>query len=161
MQISGSWRMIVLAAAITVGLTACGGKAKSDSTGGGAQAGSAAAAGTLYDRLGGKDAITAVVDDFIANVVADNRINAFFANADVPGLKAKLVDQICEATGGPCKYTGKTMKETHTGMGVKNEHFDAMVEDLSKSLDKFKVAEKDKEDLLAALGGMRGDIVTP
>ncbi|MGE0870444.1 MAG: group 1 truncated hemoglobin [Kofleriaceae bacterium] len=162
MQISGSWKAILLAAVIGVGLAACGGKAKTEAAGGGDdQAGSAAATATLYDRLGGKDAITAVVDDFIANVVADARINSFFANADVANLKAKLVDQICEASGGPCKYTGKTMKETHTGMGVKNEHFDAMVEDLVKSLDKFNVAEQDKADLLAALGGMRGDIVTP
>jgi len=115
---------------------------------------------SLYDRLGGKDAITAVVDDFIANVAADARINAFFANADIPRLKTMLVDQICEASGGPCKYTGKSMKESHTGMNVKEEHFNALVEDLVKSLDKFKVGEKEKNDLLGALGPMKPDIVT-
>ena len=72
-----------------------------------------------------------------------------------------LVDQICEATGGPCKYTGKSMKESHTGMNVKEEHFNALVEDLVKSLDKFKVGEKEKGEPLGALGGMKGDIVTP
>jgi len=151
-------RMILLAAVAALVLGACGGKGKPADTAGG---GSAAGEKSLYDRLGGKDAITGVVEDFVANVAADARINAFFANADIPGLKGKLVDQICEATGGPCKYTGKTMKEAHTGMGVKEEHFNALVEDLVKALDKYKVPEKEKGELLGALGGMKGDIVTP
>jgi hemoglobin len=114
----------------------------------------------LYDRLGGKDAITAVVDEFVTNVAADARINAMFANADIKGLKTKLVDQICEASGGPCKYTGKNMKDAHAGMNIKDADFDAVVEDLVKALDKFKVPEKEKGELLGALGGMKGDIVT-
>jgi hemoglobin len=65
---------------------------------------------SLYTRLGGKPAITAVVDEFIGNVAADKRINAFFANADIPDLKGKLVDLICQGTGGPCTYAGKDMK---------------------------------------------------
>jgi len=114
---------------------------------------------SLYERLGGKDAIVAVVDDFVANVGADDRINAFFANTDIPHLKQMLVDQICQATGGPCQYTGKTMQEAHKGMGIKEAHFDALVEDLSKSLDKFNVAAADKNELLDALGKMKPDIV--
>jgi hemoglobin len=114
---------------------------------------------SLYDRLGQKPALTAVVDDFIANVAADARINTFFAKTDIPHLKEMLVEQICQASGGPCTYSGKDMLTVHTGMNVKNEHFDAMVEDLVKTLDKFKVGAKEKSDLLAALGGMRGDIV--
>ena len=115
---------------------------------------------TLYDRLGGKPAITAVVDDFVARVAADRRINRFFANTEVLPFKAKLVDQICEASGGPCKYTGKDMKTAHAGMGVANTDFDALVEDLVATLDKFKVPEKEKGELLGALGPMRKDIVT-
>ena len=114
----------------------------------------------LYDRLGGKPAITAVVDDFVARVAADRRINRFFVNTDVPSFKAKLVDQICEASGGPCKYTGKDMKTAHAGMGVANADFDALVEDLVATLDKFKVPEKEKGNLLNILGPMRKDIVT-
>ena len=68
---------------------------------------------SLYERLGGKKAITAVVDDFVGRVAADKRINGFFAGANVPRLKMTLVDQICEATGGPCKYTGRDMKSAH------------------------------------------------
>jgi hemoglobin len=152
-------RMTLLVSIVVAGLAACGGKGKTpDTTPGG---GTTEPTGSLYDRLGKKDAITAVVDDFIANVAADARINSFFANADIPRLKTMMVDQICEATGGPCKYTGKTMKESHAGMNVKDEHFNALVEDLVKSLDKFKVGEKEKSELLAALGGMKGDIVAP
>lgn len=134
---------------------ACGDKQKPDTLGPPGGGGGAA----LYDRLGGKDAIAVVVDKFIANVVADARISAFFANADPADLKAKLVDQICQATGGPCTYTGKNMKEAHAGMGVKAADFDALVEDLVKALDDAGVKEADKQELLGALGGMRGDIV--
>jgi len=115
---------------------------------------------SLYDRLGGKLAITAVVDDFVVRVAADHGINRFFANTDVPSFKAKLVDQICEASGGPCKYTGKDMKTTHAGMGVTDADFNALVEDLVATLDKFKVPEKEKGELLGVLGPMRKDIVT-
>jgi hemoglobin len=119
---------------------------------------------SLYHRLGGKKAITVVVDDFVANCASDTRINSFFAKtaADPKQLKkfkGLLVDQICEASGGPCKYKGKTMKESHKGMGVKEEHFNALVEDLIKALDKNKVPEKEKNELLGLLGPMKADIV--
>jgi len=113
----------------------------------------------LYDRLGGKPAITAVVDDFIGNVAADARINRRFGGTDIPKLKSRLVDQICEASGGPCKYTGQSMKDAHFGMKISDAEFGALVEDLVKSLDKFKVAAREKQELLGALGGMKGDIV--
>src|SRR4029453_9415742 len=105
----------------------------------------------------GKTGSPAVVDQFIANVAADNRINAFFANADIPGLKGKLVDLICQGTGGP--YTGKDMKAAHEGMGVKEGDFNALVEDLVAALDKFKVPEKKKGELLGILGPMKNAIV--
>ena len=114
---------------------------------------------SLYDRLGGKPAITAVVDDFVGRVVADNRINGFFAKANAPRLKAQLVDQICEASGGPCKYSGRDMKAVHRSMGVTGAAFDALVGDLVATLDKFKVGEREKKDLLGALGPMKSDIV--
>ena len=114
---------------------------------------------SLYERLGGKDAIVAVVDDFVGNVAADNRINHFFAKTDIPRLKKNLVDQICQATGGPCVYTGRDMVTAHSGMGVSNADFDTLVGDLVKTLDKFKVPEKEKGELLAILGPMRPQIV--
>ena len=114
---------------------------------------------SLYLRLGGKQAITAVVDEFVARVAADTRINAFFAHTDIPKLKMNLVNQICEAAGGPCKYTGRSMKEAHKGMGVSTAAFNALVEDLVAALDKFKVGEKEKNELLSVLGPMKTDIV--
>jgi len=114
---------------------------------------------SLYARLGGKPAITAVVDDFVGNVAADTRINRRFAKTDIPHLKASLVDQICAGTGGPCTYTGPDMKTVHKGMRIRDEEWNALVEDLVKSLDKFKVPEKERGELLAVLGPMKPDIV--
>ena len=114
---------------------------------------------SLYDRLGGQGAITAVVDDFVGNVAADNRINKFFAKTDVPRLKRLLAEQICAGTGGPCTYTGRDMKSAHAGMGITDAQFNALVEDLVKSLDKFKVPEKEKGELLGILGPMKPSIV--
>jgi hemoglobin len=152
--------MFVMAAVTAVSLMACGGGKGPGGSTDGAGGGSAVAEKSLYDRLGGKDAIAPLVDDFVANVAGDKRINTFFANADIPGFKVKLVDQICEATGGPCKYTGKDMKTSHNGMNIKDADFNALVEDLVKSLDKFKVGEKEKGELLGALSKMHDDIVT-
>jgi hemoglobin len=114
---------------------------------------------SLYERLGGIDAIRAVVDDFVGNVAADKRINKFFAHTDIDRLKHNLVDQICQGTGGPCTYTGRSMKETHAGMGVRNRHFDALVGDLGKTLKKFKVPAREQHELVAILAPMRKDIV--
>jgi len=113
----------------------------------------------LFDRLGGKEAITAVVDDFVAKVGADSRINARFANVDMPHLKAMLVEQICEASGGPCKYSGKDMKTAHTGMNITDAEFGALVEDLGKSLDQFKVGKTEQDQLVGALAPMKPQIV--
>jgi len=114
---------------------------------------------TLYQRLGGKDALVAVVDDFVGNVAGDARINRRFAATNIPRLKQMLVDQICAGTGGPCTYSGRDMKSAHAGMNISDAEFGALVEDLIKTLDKFKVPEKEKNELLAILGPMKGDIV--
>ena len=114
---------------------------------------------SLYDRLGGKPAIVAVVDNFTGKVAADARINARFANTDIPHFKAMLVDQICEASGGPCKYTGKDMKAAHAGQNVTSEEFTALVEDLQSTLTEMKVAPAAQKDLLGALAPMKPQIV--
>jgi hemoglobin len=146
-------RMILMSVIAVATLAACGGKAKGPEA-------SAPPAESLYDRLGRMDAITAVVKDFVERVAKDPRINAQFANSDIPALEAKLVDQICQATGGPCIYKGKDMKATHVGMKITNADFDALVEDLKASLDHFKVPAREQGELLGALGGMRDDVVT-
>lgn len=127
-------------------------------------AGSACAANeakgtSLYDRLGGKGAITAVVETFVGNVGSDKRINGYFASTDLAKLKMHLVNQICEASGGPCKYTGRTMKQTHAGMGVQDAAFGHLVEDLVAALDHHKVGKTEKAELLGVLGPMKSDIV--
>lgn len=114
---------------------------------------------TLYERLGGVPAITAVVDDFVGNVARDRRINGFFAHANVPRLKFLLVQQICQASGGPCYYTGRDMRTTHRGMGIAGRHFNALVQDLGRSLNKFKVPPREQKELVAALAPLKKDIV--
>ena len=113
----------------------------------------------LYDRLGGQAAISAVVDEFAGNVLKDERINKKFAKSDANRLVTNLKAFVCKATGGPCEYTGRDMKTSHKGMGVTDGEFSALVEDLVKALDKFKVPDKEKNELLGALGGMKGEIV--
>jgi hemoglobin len=114
---------------------------------------------SLYERLGGKDAIVAVVDELVARCANDDRINAKFARTDIPRLKKMLVDQVCESTGGPCTYTGRSMKQTHTEMGVTAGEFDALVEDLVAALDHFNVQKAEQGELLGALSAMRREIV--
>jgi len=119
---------------------------------------------SLYDRLGKKKAITAVVDEFVSRVAGDKRINGFFAAtasdpARLKAFKGKLVDQICQASGGPCKYTGKDMKSAHAGLGIATADFNALVEDLAGALDKFNVGQHEKDQLLGALAPMKSDIV--
>jgi hemoglobin len=122
--------------------------------------GAAAQSKSLYERLGGTTAIVAVVDDFVGNVAADRRINGFFAHTDSARLKFNLVQQICAGTGGPCWYTGRDMKTAHAGLGIRSRHFNALVQDLGKTLKKFKVPAKEQAELVAILAPMKKDIVT-
>ncbi len=114
---------------------------------------------TLYDQLGGKPAITKVVHDMIVNVAADNRINHFFAKTNIPHLQMELVNQVCEGTGGPCKYTGLSMKQAHKGMNLNTADFNALVEDLQKSMDSNHVPLGLQNQLLAILAPMQPDVV--
>lgn len=122
-------------------------------------AGGAAMQKSLYDRLGGLDAIKAVVGEFAGRVLADERINKKFAKTDAPRLTLHLVEQICEATGGPCKYTGLSMPKSHKNMKVTEGEFGALVEDLVGALDKFNVPAQEKTDLLGILGPLKSQIV--
>ena len=120
--------------------------------------------GNLYQRLGGKPAIQAVVDGFVARILADERVNRWFAHAaadpeNARMYKAKLVDFICQGTGGPCKYTGADMFAAHKGRGITEDAFNAVVSDLVATLDNLKVPEKEKGQLLSLLGAMKPAIV--
>ena len=114
---------------------------------------------SLYDRLGGGPAVTAVVDAFVARCAGDDRINAKFERTDVPRLKAMLVEQVSSASGGPVEYTGRGMRETHDGMAVTAGEFDALVEDLVATLNQFNVPAAEQGELVGILGPLRADIV--
>lgn len=114
---------------------------------------------SLFERLGGKTAIASVIEDFVARAAGDTRINSKFARTDIPRLKSMLIDQVCEASGGPCQYTGRDMKTTHMGMGVTTGEFNALVEDLVATLNRFSVGKKEQDELLGVLAPMKGEIV--
>ena len=115
--------------------------------------------GSLYERLGGVDAITAVVRAVVDRQLKDDRINRKFARTNRDRLIKEFVDQICQATGGPCKYTGRNMTETHHNMGVTNGEFQAFVEDVVAVLDDFKVGKAEQDELLNSLAPLQGEIV--
>jgi hemoglobin len=106
---------------------------------------------SLYDRMGGIDAIRLVVDDFVANMAADPRLSGFFLETDIGTLKRQLVNQICSATGGGCPYSGRGISEVHAGMAITNAQFNAMIEDLRKSLDRHEVPAREQTELLRLL----------
>ena len=115
--------------------------------------------GSLYERLGGVDAITAVVRAVVDRQMKDDRINQKFARTNVDRLIKEFVDLICQATGGPCTYTGRDMTETHRNMGVTSGEFQAFVEDVVAVLDEFKVGKAEQDELLNILAPLQGEIV--
>jgi hemoglobin len=125
------------------------------------EAAASAAPKSLFDRLGGLPAITAVVDEFVNRTTTDPRIKERFFNTDAVNLKKLLTEFVCVATGGPCKYTGRDMPTSHAGMDLVDDEFNALVENLAGALDKFKVPEKEKGELLGALGPLKPQIVAP
>ena len=144
------WKPIVLVAGLTLALSS--GLAAFESH------------ASLYDRLGGMPAIRAVVDDLVGRILADSRVNHWFAHAasspeTAAAYKAKLADFICQGTGGPCRYEGADMVSAHKGRGVTEEAFHAVVEDLKATLDKLHVPQKEQSDLLAILGPMKAAVV--
>lgn len=142
------WGMLWLF--VTAGLAAC------------ASMESAPSGPSLYKRLGGREGIAVVVDDFTANLVADARVNARFKSikpVDLLKFKSNLSDQICDATGGPCSYLGKDMKAAHAGMKITEAEWTATIENLVKALDKNNVPAGSKQELLGLLGPMKKDIV--
>lgn len=117
---------------------------------------------SLYERLGGYDAIAAVTDDFIGRLIKDDKFAKFFVGASNDSkkrIRQHIVDFLCMATGGPCAYNGRSMKTAHEGLMITKEEWDASVKHLTATLDKFKVPEKEKGEVLAAVGGLEKDIV--
>ena len=119
-------------------------------------------AATLYTRLGGYDALAGVTDDFLARLVGEPQSARFFGGHSADSLKKirqLIVDQLCAATGGPCVYIGRDMRSSHGGLGITEKDWDVTVKHLVATLDKFNVPAKEKDEVLAALGPLKKDIV--
>jgi hemoglobin len=117
---------------------------------------------SLYDRLGGYNALAAVVDDFIGRLVGDKTFERFFAGHSIDSqkrIRQHILDQFCAATGGPCLYLGRDMKTSHAGLGITNAQWDAAATHLVASLDKYKVPEKEKGEVVAFVMTLKKDIV--
>ena len=115
---------------------------------------------TLFVRIGGQDAINGIVKDFVEDEIPhDARIKEQFRATNNDHFEKLLAEQLCAATEGPCKYTGKDMVSAHGTLKITAADFDAFVEDLGKTLDKFHAGAKEKAELLAILGKLEGDIV--
>ena len=120
---------------------------------------------SLYDRLGGVYAIASVVDDFIERILVNDVLNANpavnKARQTVPkaGLKYRVTELVCQVTGGPCVYSGRSMKDSHAHLNITEAEWDALVKDFVASLNHFKVPEKEQAELLAIVGATKGDIV--
>lgn len=117
---------------------------------------------SLYKRLGGYDAIAAVVDDFIGRLVADRQVSRFFTGASTDSkkrIRQLVVDQLCAATGGPCIYTGRSMKASHEGLGITESDWQVAVGHLLATLEKFKVPQKEKDEVVGAIAGFKAEIV--
>jgi hemoglobin len=114
---------------------------------------------SLFERLGGMAAITAVAEEFVNRTTADPRIKHRFFNTDAVNLKALLADFVCSATGGPCRYLGRDMVTAHAGMDLVDDEFTALVENMVATLDVFTVPAKEKNELLDALAALKPQIV--
>ncbi len=124
-----------------------------------------AATKPLYERLGGVYSIATVVDDFIERLLVNDVLNAnpaiAEARARVPkaGLKYRVTALVCEVTGGPEKYAGRTMKDAHSHLNITEKEWQAMAADFKKSLDKFGVPEPEQKELFAIVESTKKDIV--
>lgn len=117
---------------------------------------------SLYHRLGGYDAIAAVSDDFIARLASGKLLGRFvvgLSDNSKKQLRQHLVDFLCNATGGPCLYLGRDMKTVHTGLGITEADWKEGVDALNATLDKFKVPKKEHDEVIAAVAGLKKDIV--
>lgn len=120
---------------------------------------------SLYDRLGGVYAIACVVDDFIDRIMADPRLNKnplvdeAHHRVPPPGFKYLVTEMVCWATGGPQRYTGRSMRDSHAHLKISADEWDSFADDFNQTLDKFGVPERERGELLAILGSTRGDIV--
>ena len=140
-------------------LTGCGGQASAPAA---TPAVIPRSAGTLYHRIGGYDALAAMVDDFLGRMLKDPDLEPFFRElqaGEKQRVRQMLVDQLCEATGGPCVYVGKDMKTVHTGMDITEPEWNKAVGHLVATLETFRVPAPECNELLGAVAALKDQIV--
>ncbi len=123
------------------------------------QFGFAADTSELMTDFGGKSGLVKVVDDFMINLLAEPKTKESFINTDQKRIKEMLVEQFCDVLGGGCKYTGKTMAQSHAGLDIKRGEFNSLVESLRTAMSKNNVPMRAQNKLLALLAPMHRDIV--
>lgn len=114
---------------------------------------------SLYQALGGQEGIARIVEGLLINIADDPRIVHHFAETDIDRLNEKLVEQFCVESGGPCDYTGDSMRDSHAGLNLHEGDFNALVEDLIKAMEAEGVPVTAQNRLLARLAPMRADII--
>lgn len=122
-------------------------------------AGHAQAEESLFAQLGGEPKLRASVDKLVEIMLVDERINFTFADTDIDKFKGLLYDQLCELTGGPCKYLGRDMIEAHKKLNTTNEQFNALAEDLYKAFDEVGVPYRVQNRVMALLAPMQPQVV--
>lgn len=115
--------------------------------------------GTLYSRLGGHEAIRAVVDDFYDRLLADDELGGFFEDADMEELRRTQTDFLCEAAGGPERYEGPGVREAHLDVPFEPEDIERAVEILYASLEEFDVAGEDADAVVGAVAAYQEDLL--
>lgn len=117
---------------------------------------------TLYKRLGGYDALAAVTDDFLGRLAPDPKLGRFFvghSTDSIARIRGHVIDFLCVATKGPCTYSGRDMKTSHTGLRISDDDWDVAVKALTGTLDKFSVPATEKNEVLTAVSSLKSDIV--
>lgn len=115
---------------------------------------------SLYQSLGGQKGIMAFVSDTIDQSLADKRIKHTFKNTkDIPLVKQRITNQICELSGGPCTYKGADMDKAHSGLGINSKMFNILVEHLQAAMRKQKISHRSQYKLIALLAPMHGDVI--
>ena len=116
---------------------------------------------TLYERIGGEAKFKAIAEEFTNVILADERINFTFADADIAKFKKLIFEQLCELTHGPCKYTGRDMHEAHAKLNINNAQFNALAEDLYIAFDRVHVPYRLQNKVMVMLAPMQKDVVKP
>ncbi|MCV7159609.1 group I truncated hemoglobin [Mycolicibacterium brisbanense] len=115
---------------------------------------------SIYDQIGGGEALEAVVDDFYVRVLADDQLAGFFTGTNMARLKGKQVEFFAAALGGPVEYTGAPMRQVHQGRGITMRHFDLVASHLADSLSAAGVSEPVVDQIVGAIAPLAGEIAT-